>query len=161
MDIFSHTLWGYGLFGRTKPWLAMAFGAMPDMVSFGAFAFIRMVNGQHVVGKPPLEIIPVWCFLFYDVSHSLLIAVTVLLLVLWKNRILAVAMLAWPFHIMLDIPFHTRHYFPTKFFYPLSDYSFDGIAWSNPFIWLPNIAGVILVVLYRLRNRVGEGKTAP
>ena len=34
MDILSHTFWGYGLFGQKRPWLAMVFGAMPDMISF-------------------------------------------------------------------------------------------------------------------------------
>ncbi len=153
MDIFSHTLWGYGLFGRQKPWLAMAFGAMPDMVSFGAFAIIRMANGDYVRGKPPLEIIPDWCFFLYDLSHSLLISLLMILVVFWKSRNLAFTMLGWPFHIMLDIPFHTRHYFPTKFFYPLSDIFYDGIAWSSPVVWFPNIAGVIVMVAYRVRSR--------
>jgi hypothetical protein len=153
MDIFSHTLWGYGLFGRQKPLIAMAFGAMPDMVSFGAFAISRFVNGDYVHGKPPLDIIPGWCFLLYDLSHSILIAGLVTLLVFWLKRPLAFAMLAWPFHIVLDIPFHTRHYFPTKFFYPLSDYFYDGMAWNTLVVWLPNVAGVLVVVGYRLWSR--------
>lgn len=153
MDTFSHTLWGYGLFGRKRPWLAMGMGAMPDVVSFGAFMVIRLVNGNYVAGKPPLEIIPAWCFVLYDLSHSLLIALLFCLLVFWKSRPLAFVMLAWPFHIMLDIPFHTRHYFPTKFFYPLSDFFYDGIAWSTPVVWFPNFAGVLVVVGYRLWSR--------
>lgn len=153
MDTFSHTLWGYGLFGRQKPGLAMVFGAMPDLVSFGAFAIIRFANGDYIHGKPPLEIIPGWCFLLYDLSHSLLISLLVLGVVFWKSRELAFAMLAWPFHIMLDIPFHTRHYFPTKFFYPISDYFYDGIAWNTLQVWLPNVAGLIVVVGYRIKSR--------
>lgn len=153
MDIFSHSLWGYGLFGQKRPWPAMAFGIMPDMVSFGLFAIIRLVSGQYVSGKPPLEIIPAWCFLLYDLSHSLLIAVFVTLLFFRTRRSLAFAMLAWPFHILLDIPFHSRHYFPTKFFYPLSDYFYDGVAWNSAVVWFPNVAGVIVVVGYRLWRR--------
>lgn len=153
MDIFSHTLWGYGLFGRKRPGLAMFFGAMPDLISFGAFTLIRLLQNQYVPGKPPLEVIPSWCFLFYDIGHSLLIALLSLLLVYCKNRSFAFAMLAWPFHILLDIPFHTKDYFPTKLLYPLSDFSFNGIAWSQPIVWLPNLAGVILVVAYRIRSR--------
>ncbi len=131
----------------------MAFGAMPDLISFGAFFVIRLLSGQSVVGKPPLEIIPAWCFLLYDLGHSLLIAVPVVLFVSWKRPGPAFAMLAWPFHILLDIPFHTRHYFPTKFLYPLSDYYLDGISWATPYVWLPNFAGVVLVVAYRMRSR--------
>ncbi len=153
MDTFSHTLWGYGLFGQKRPWLAMVMGAMPDLVSFGAFAVIRLVNGNYVAGKPPLEIIPAWCFVLYDISHSLLIALLACGLIFWKIPELGFATLAWPFHILLDIPFHTRHYFPTKFFYPLSDFFYDGIAWSRPEVWLPNIAGVLVVVGWRLWRR--------
>ncbi len=36
MDTLSHALWGRGLFGyRGMPWLALFFGAMPDLASFG------------------------------------------------------------------------------------------------------------------------------
>jgi hypothetical protein len=158
MDIISHSLWGYGLFGRTRPWLALGFGAMPDLVSFGAFALIRVVTNNYSPGKPPLEIIPGWCFFLYDLSHSLLIASLLTTLVWrWKKSV-AVAMLAWPFHILLDIPFHTRYYFPTKLFYPLSNWFFDGIAWSQPVVWFPNIAGVLLITTYRLCQR-RRGKT--
>ena len=37
MDVFSHAAWGYGLFGQRKPLLAVAIGAMPDLLSFGIF----------------------------------------------------------------------------------------------------------------------------
>ena len=154
MDTFSHSLWGYGLFGQRHPFPATWFGAMPDLISFGALMVIRLINGSYVPGKPPLEIIPPWCFLLYDLGHSLLIAALVITLV-WRYRPgLVVPMLAWPFHILLDIPFHTRHYFPTKLFYPISDWFVDGIAWSTPQVWLPNLAGVLLITLFRLRQRI-------
>ena len=30
-----------------------------------------------------------------------------------------------------------------------ADFSFDGIPWSNPEIWFPNIAGIIILFIYR------------
>ena len=46
MDTFSHALWGRGLFGfRGHPWLALMWGAMPDLVSFGAIG-ARTVESQ-------------------------------------------------------------------------------------------------------------------
>ena len=60
-------------------------------------------------------------------------------------------MLAWPFHILLDFPFHSKEYFPTKLLYPLTDFSFDGIPWSNPEIWFPNISGIIILFIYRAK----------
>ena len=56
-------------------------------------------------------------------------------------------MLAWPFHVLLDFPFHSIKYFPTPILWPISDYKFDGIPWSNPYIWFSNIAGIILLYI--------------
>ncbi|GIT57595.1 MAG: hypothetical protein Ct9H300mP18_10240 [Candidatus Neomarinimicrobiota bacterium] len=40
MDTLSHALWGRGLFGhRGMPWLALFFGAMPDLASFGVLYY--------------------------------------------------------------------------------------------------------------------------
>jgi hypothetical protein len=41
MDTLSHALWGKGLFGyRGKTWLALFFGEMPDLFSFGFLFFL-------------------------------------------------------------------------------------------------------------------------
>jgi hypothetical protein len=61
-------------------------------------------------------------------------------------------MLAWPFHIVLDFPFHTKEFFPVKIFWPLSDMHFDGISWSSPEVIIPNCAGIILLYIYRYKN---------
>jgi len=46
MDTFSHALWARGLFGyRSRPWIALFFGAMPDLVSFGILLLIRILGG--------------------------------------------------------------------------------------------------------------------
>ena len=39
--------------------------------------------------------------------------------------------IAWPFHIILDFFTHSIEYFPTPILWPISDYKFDGIPWSN------------------------------
>jgi hypothetical protein len=150
MDVFSHALWGRGLFGfRGRPWMALMFGAMPDLLSFGAYSGYRLFNGTYVPGPPVLENIPDWVFVSYNLSHSF---VTALLFVglasLWRRDI-AFAMLAWPFHICLDFPFHTARYFPTHIFWPISDYYFDGISWGTPQVWFPNIAGLIVLFIWR------------
>ena len=61
-------------------------------------------------------------------------------------------MLAWPFHIVLDFPFHTKEFFPVKIFWPLSDMHFEGISWSSPELIIPNCAGIILLYIYRCKN---------
>ncbi|MBT5782016.1 MAG: hypothetical protein HOI03_02495 [Candidatus Marinimicrobia bacterium] len=158
MDTFSHALWGKGLFGyRGYSKTAIFFGAMPDLSSFGLLFFVNLFNqnGQRF-GPPKLETIPSWLFFNYDLTHSFISAFICISIVYYFNKSIAFAMLAWPFHILLDFPFHSKAYFPTKLFFPLSTFSFDGIPWSNPEVWFPNIAGIIILFIYRIKNRPNQ-----
>ena len=154
MDTLSHALWGYGLFGYKRyAALALFFGAMPDLISFGIFTVINMVSGHWQPGPPPLETLPSWLFMSYAVGHSFLVSFSIIgLVALWRKPI-AFAMLGWPFHILLDFPFHSFQYFPTPLFWPISDYKVDGIPWSHWYIWLPNVAGLILLFYFKRRAR--------
>ena len=50
MDTLSHALWGSGLFGyRGHRWLAVFFGAMPDLLSFGVLFFIKLFSCSVVI----------------------------------------------------------------------------------------------------------------
>lgn len=150
MDTFSHALWGYGLFGfRHHPRLALFFGAMPDLFSFGALLLLHLFNGSYHFGKPNLAEIPHWVYLNYSITHSFVICALVIGLVAWFRRDIAFSMLGWPFHIVLDFPFHSRAFFPTPIFWPLSDFNVDGIPWSNPWVWFPNVAGLLVLLGYR------------
>ena len=156
MDTLSHALWGYGLFGyKHKRFAALAafFGAMPDLISFGAFFVINIMQGTWQPGKPPLDSIPHWLITNYSIGHSFVVSLTIIgLVALWRKPI-AFAMLAWPFHIVLDFPFHSFEYFPTPMLWPISDYKIDGIPWSNWYIWFPNVAGIILLFYFRRRQK--------
>ena len=152
MDTLSHTLWGKGLFGyRGKPWMALFFGAMPDLFSFGILIIIRIFSGNFQLGggPPTMESIPWWVFINYDISHSFVSAFLCIWIVNRYRKDIAFAMWAWPFHILLDFPFHSKAFFPTKLLYPFTDFSFDGIPWSRPEIWFPNLAGIIVLFIYR------------
>jgi hypothetical protein len=141
-----------GLFGfRKHPKLALMVGALPDLLSFGILLVIRLVDGTLSVGKPALETIPGWTFMVYDSTHSLLVAgAGVALAWAWRREV-GFAFLAWPMHIILDIPFHAGTYFPTKMFWPVSSFHIDGIPWTTPWIWFPNLAGLMILYGYRLR----------
>lgn len=154
MDTFSHALWGYGLFGYKRyALLAIFFGAMPDLISFGALMAMHVIDGTMQVGKPALESLPPWLFTNYAIGHSFVICLPIIALVaLWRKGI-AFAMLAWPFHIVLDFPFHTKAYFSTPIFWPLSDFSIDGISWAHWYIWWPNVAGIVILLVYRYRQK--------
>ena len=156
MDTLSHTLWGKGLFCYQKygKW-ALLFGALPDLLSFGLYFLVRFfTQGTNMeFGKPALETIPHWVFSMYDISHSLVIALVAIIIVFEINKSLCFPMLAWPFHILLDFFFHSKEYFPTPILWPISDYKFDGIPWSNPYIWFGNIACIIILFIYRYKTR--------
>jgi hypothetical protein len=161
VDTFSHALWGYGLFGfRRHAWLALLFGALPDLVSFGAYLVLRLLDGGYQPGPPPIEVLPHWLFVSYNLFHSFAICVPVIALVAWFRRDIAFALLAWPFHIVLDFPFHSLRYFPTPIFWPFSDFVVDGIPWTSPQVWLPNVAGLVILLAYRYRQKKREALRA-
>jgi hypothetical protein len=150
MDTLSHSLWGYGLFGfRGKPWLAVLFGALPDLLPYGWVMSGWILNGHFPFRAPPLEAFPDWVFVVYDFSHSFVVSGLILVALCYWRRDIAFAFLAWPFHIVLDFPFHTRYYFPTHIFWPISDFFVDGIPWNHPWVWYPNLAGILLLLVWR------------
>jgi hypothetical protein len=154
MDTLSHALWGLGLFGqRGRPWLALVFGALPDLMSFGILLVIRVATGAFEAGPPHQASIPGWTFIAYNTGHSLLLASVLTAAVFARWRSVGFAMIAWPFHILLDFPFHSREFFPTKIFWPLSDITFDGISWGQPWVWFPNVAGLLILLSYRWVQR--------
>jgi len=160
MDTLSHTLWGGGLFGfRGRPKTALLFGALPDLAAFGPWLTYRLATGRFEPGKPDLSIIPDLVFGTYDVTHSLLVAGLAVALAFRLRPALAFPMLAWPFHILMDIPTHTREFFPTPFLWPVSDFTVAGIPWATPWIWLPNLAGLALLLGWRLRRRAMVRRT--
>ena len=146
MDTFSHALWGKGLFGYRKyRLLAIFFGAFPDLSSFGLYFFYNLIFNfsQFQMGKPSLETIPYWVHKSYDFSHSLVVACIFLIIIYFINKDIFFPMLAWPFHILLDVFTHSIAFFPTPIFWPIHDYRFDGIPWSNPYIWYSNVICII------------------
>ena len=152
MDTLSHALWGKGLFGYKKyKWFSFLFGAIPDLLSFGIYFLFNLIINPFTMklGKPELSELPDWVFLLYDFSHSFIIAMIFILIVYKINKDFCFPMLAWPFHILLDVFTHSVEYFPTPIFWPISDYRFDGIPWSNPYIMLINIICIFLIFIYR------------
>ena len=159
MDTLSHSLWGYGLFGyRGYPCLAILFGTMPHLLSFGIIIIRNIITGSFTLGRPALDTIPAWTVSVYDFTHSLVVAGVVIAVVHIRRKDISFAMFAWPFHVLLDIPFHTADYFPTKMFWPLTSYFIDGIAWSTPWVWLSNLMGLLVIFSYRWYSRKKKNK---
>ena len=47
----------------------------------------------------------------------------------------------------------TQKRYGKTLFYPLTNFSFDGIPWSNPEVWFPNISGIIILFIYRFKTK--------
>ncbi len=154
MDTLSHALWGKGLFGYRKyRWYSFLFGALPDLFSFGIY-FIHGIffSSSPVMGRPTRSEIPEWVYSLYDISHSMVIASIVIFIVYKINKEFAFPMLAWPAHIILDFFTHSIEFFPTPILWPISDFKFDGIPWSNPIIFFTNVLLIFLLFIYRRKK---------
>tara|TARA_Y100001947_G_scaffold122307_1_gene106607 strand:- start:56 stop:535 length:480 start_codon:yes stop_codon:yes gene_type:complete len=152
MDTLSHALWGKGLFGYRKyRWYSFLFGALPDLFSFGIY-FLYLLVFTTRGDRPSGNEIPEWVYSLYDFSHSLVIASIFIFIVYKINKDFAFPMLAWISHIILDFFTHNIEFFPTPIFWPLSDYQFDGIPWSNPVIFLANVLLIFLLFIYRRKK---------
>ncbi len=164
MDTFSHALWGKALFGQKGTNLvALLFGACPDIIAFGPWIILRIFNGtffdRDFGGPPPLETIPDWVFIMYDFSHSFTAGfLLVFLLYFFRKDYLWYVALAWPFHTVVDSISHSKEFFPTKIFWPFSDFYIDGFSWSRPEVWFTNIFLLALVLLYKRRKNITRFK---
>ena len=154
MDTLSHALWGKGLFGYRKyRWYSFLFGALPDLFSFGIyFIYSIFFTSSPIMGRPTRSEIPEWVYSLYDISHSLVIASLFIFIAYKINKEFAFPMLAWPAHIILDFFTHSIEFFPTPILWPISDFKFDGIPWSNPIVFFANVLVIFLLFIYRWKR---------
>lgn len=161
MDTLSHGLWGGVAFGRknTKEYLAsVAFGMAPDLLSFGVFT-IQTILGfatrpTWTSGPPPMSAIPTYVSTLYNVTHSLTVFCVIFAAIWILRKKPYLPMLAWALHIAMDIPTHSRSFFPTPIFWPfLPDLRIDGIPWSRPIIFIPNLIGIAIAYAAWYRSR--------
>ncbi|MGI6225202.1 MAG: hypothetical protein ACOYJ1_03010 [Peptococcales bacterium] len=119
---------------------------MPDALAFVPLVVLKLLAGDLVMGRPDLNSNPPWVYTIYNWTHSLVISGVIVSILLYINKRIGIAASAWMLHILMDIPAHTRAYFPTPFLYPLSDFTFDGI--SSIKFWAVNWIVLIFVYTY-------------
>lgn len=184
MDILAHTLWAAAaakgvnkstLFGKISPlnvgWTAF-WGVIPDFFSF-TIPFV-MVYGDAILNRsfkyvtgmrrpetftPPPDQVWAWDLAenLYKLSHSLIIFGVVFAIV-WLIRGMPYwEMSAWGLHILIDIPTHSKDFFPTPFLWPLSDFQISGIPWSRPWFMIVNYGALVLVYLFLFVYNRGNG----
>ena len=151
MDIISHGLYGGVAFGRMRRRdyvTAFLFGIGPDLLAFAPLFIMNLISGG-TMGRPSLETIPLHVFTVYGITHSFVVY-AVLFAFLWflGKKPFAKLTLAWPLHILVDIPTHDATFFPTPFLWPISDFHINGISWGQPIIFIPNVVLVLSLYVY-------------
>lgn len=153
MDIVSHSLWGGVTFGRKNKrnfYLALLFGFLPDMFSFGILWIANILGLSQrpdwSQGTPAESLIPDYIHNLYNTTHSLVIFILVFALVWFFRKKPFWPMGAWGLHILIDIPSHSLAFFATPFLWPISNYQFNGIGWGDPIIFFPNV--ILLIGAY-------------
>ncbi len=181
MDIFAHGLWTGALYAginktqktSLNPKLAAFWGIFPDLFAFGIlffFAalgslfgplpFVGDVSFQTLPGPQAIEPLRPdtlrifnWSVALYYISHSLVICAAVFFLAWLFFRHPVWELGGWFFHILIDIPTHTYGFFPTPFFWPISDVRVSGISWATPWFLAVNYIGILLVYLWLWRRK--------
>ena len=175
MDFIAHGLWG-GIIAKTankhqitkKPapihWFVF-WSIIPDIFTFtilfawffgsilagyGSFANLSHYQITEPMPQNTHLIINLTHWL-YNFSHSLVVFLAVFAIVFLKKRGAPWVMAGWLTHILIDIPTHSYKFFPTPFLWPLSQWKFDGWAWSTPEFVIFNylLIAVIYFWLYR------------
>jgi len=148
MDYFAHGFWSYIFFHWTKrPWIAVLFGLVPDTSSWFIYMIYRLIMFEGF-GRPMLNGIPNWVFMLYNISHSLFVASTAILIGYIILRKFPIYMLAWPMSIIIDTLTHTREFLPTPFLWPISEWHFPGISWGDKYFMIVNYTLITLSIAY-------------
>ena len=175
MDVFSHALWAgaaaVALRRRRHDWsrgdvaAAMAFGAAPDLVgllpvtawAIGTASPSTAIR-EYVAAIPGTEpSMAPWARLaehhLHCAAHSVLVAgLAALLAWRWRPRLLR-GFTGWWLHLGLDVPTHSEAFYAVTLFYPLTEWSFDGIAWTTPWLLGANWVALALTYAVLLRPR--------
>ncbi len=143
--------WGIfpDLFAFTIPVLMILWSSISD----GGSAWQALRPHEDIPINPS---VPVRLGLaLYNYSHSIVIFLAVFGLVWLIRRRPVWEMSAWAIHVLIDIPTHTRAFFPTPIFWPFSHTEFSGISWASPWFMALNYGAILIVWLYirRLERR--------
>jgi hypothetical protein len=165
MDIFAHALWTNLAYLKadtsTRLW-ATAFSVAPDALAFGPELVRSMVSRQaqkwRKVDESKFEelnrSIPRWVFRIYDITHSIPIWLIVCAVWWWVFGWFPLAYLAWIGHILVDIPTHSKKFFPTPFLWPISNYKVDGFSWGVRWFMITNYGSLavayVALLIYKL-----------
>ncbi len=158
MDLLAHALWTNLIYLNAKPsarYLAIALGTAPDIVAFAPELVRATVSKRLKMWRKVDETtfeqvsrsIPKWVYRLYDITHS--IPLWLLGFSVWWaiSAQLPWPAFAWLIHILIDIPTHSKRFFPTPFLWPLSNFKVDGISWGVPWFMRMNYGSLLLMYM--------------
>lgn len=158
MDILAHSLWGLIifkllLFPDLNPYLLVIFSIIPDLVAFVPLIIQMIYNKSLNFKRARAENentwkkrkMPSYVSEIYNWTHSLIVVGTIFIVLFFIKKEYSFYILPWILHIIVDIPSHERDFFGTPILYPISDFKFDGIPWSNKWHMIINYSLIIIV----------------
>ncbi|HOK47756.1 MAG TPA: hypothetical protein PLA43_06275 [Bryobacteraceae bacterium] len=159
MEIVAHGLWTAaaavaakrtrGI--RLRTGWAVWWGVFPDVLAFGpmigAGLALRLVEGAGAAQSGQLVPRVRLGLPLYPTGHSVLVFLLVFGIACILARRVLFEMLGWLLHIMLDIPTHSYSYYSTRFLWPVSNFSIDGIPWWTPWLWVSTYVALLVVYL--------------
>lgn len=152
VDIFAHYLWTYAIFFKQKKvWLLGIIGILPDLLSFGPHFVLSLATRGFKFGRP--SNIPSYVQDLYNLTHSLVIFLIVFGAFYYFLNKYMVYLLPWAIHILIDIPTHSRLFFPTPFLWPISNFTVDGIAWGQPWFLILNYSLLVIFFVWRFLHK--------
>lgn len=178
MDILAHGLWAGAaaqvLLRRGRPVrirAAVAWGIAPDLAAFGPLLAVLLVGLVHgdltwtqfadpeSIARSTRDGHSVFRLTstLYDLTHSAPIFLTAFAAAWGWGGAARWEICTWGLHILLDVPTHTRHFYPTPFLWPVSRSTVDGVSWTAPWALAVNYATLAVVWTWLMRRSGRDG----
>jgi hypothetical protein len=169
LDIFAHALWvGIGLtvshrrrsLARNTALVTVALATLPDIAHgmplivwaiFGDGSFAKLwAYAFSLPGQEPVmpTLVASVAHHLHCIFHSAIVAGTITI-ILWKLvGKFWIPLLGWWSHIVIDVFTHSADFYGAPIFYPMTQRSFDGIAWNTPWFIALNYSTLALCICW-------------
>lgn len=160
MDIISHILIGkiisFNKNLKTQIW-AMFFSFLPDLFQLPAYIYLGYINNRmffipkNIDWNHTRNLYPFLHAITWEIPHSIFFAVIIILPIILFFKLPKIALFAYIFHLIIDIPTHSGEW-AMKPFYP-SNYTFNGFTdvWAWP-IWAMALLWIVLIFIILFLN---------
>lgn len=170
MDILAHSLWTAAVYDQVNRkkrtnlnlWWAAFWGIFPDLFAFTipfVILFSHLISGGVASDFKPDPSNATLAYHLYNISHSFVTFFICFGLASLVMRKIPWVMAGWAIHILIDIPTHSKEFYPTPLFWPISNWKFThGISWGTPWFMAINYSALILVWGYLYYRRKKDQK---